>query len=130
GPDFPTGGFILGVDGIREMYRTGRGRILMRARVQRETLRGGKEQLVVTELPYGVAKSRVVEQIAELVRARKLDEVADLRDESDRDGMRVVIELKRGAKVGPVLNQLYKQTHLQSTFGAILLALDNGVPIE
>ncbi|MFS8637906.1 MAG: DNA gyrase subunit A, partial [Gemmatimonadota bacterium] len=130
GPDFPTGAFILGVDGIREAYRTGRGRIVMRARVQKEAKRGGKEQLVVTELPYGISKARVVEQIADLVRTRKTDDIADLRDESDRDGMRIVIELKRGAKPKPVLNLLYKQTYLQATFGAIMLALDGGVPRE
>ncbi|HEY8483134.1 MAG TPA: DNA gyrase subunit A, partial [Longimicrobiales bacterium] len=130
GPDFPTGGFILGTEGIREAYRTGRGRIVMRARVQKETRRNGKEQLVVTELPYGVSKARLVEQIAELVRDRKLEDIADLRDESDREGMRVVIELKRGAHAGRVLAQLYKHTPLQTTFGAILLALDRGVPRE
>src|SRR5690606_25615375 len=113
GPDFPTGGFILGVDGIRQAYETGRGRIVMRARVQREAKRGGKEQLVVTELPYGISKSRVIEQIADLGRTRKLEDVADLRDESDRDGMRIVIELKRGAKSKQILNVLYKQTYLQ-----------------
>src|SRR5690606_41987827 len=96
GPDFPTGGFSVGVDGIKSAYRTGRGRIIMRARVQRESLRNGKEQLVVTELPYGISKARVVEQIADLVRERKLEDIADLRDESDREGMRVVIELRRG----------------------------------
>ncbi|MBX6365953.1 MAG: DNA gyrase subunit A, partial [Gemmatimonadetes bacterium] len=130
GPDFPTGGFVLGVEGIHQAYRTGRGRIVMRARVQKETKRGGKEQLVVTELPYGVSKSKVVEQIAELVRLRKLEDVSDLRDESDRDGMRIVIELKRGAKPQPILNMLYKHTYLQATFGAIMLALDHGRPRE
>ncbi|HEX7089003.1 MAG TPA: DNA gyrase subunit A, partial [Longimicrobiales bacterium] len=130
GPDFPTGGFIVGVDGIKSAYRTGRGRIIMRARVQRESLRNGKEQLVVTELPYGISKARVVEQIADLVRERKLDEVADLRDESDRDGMRIVIELKRGARTARVLAVLFKNTALQATFGAIMLALDRGVPRE
>ncbi|HEX7048828.1 MAG TPA: DNA gyrase subunit A, partial [Longimicrobiales bacterium] len=130
GPDFPTGGFILGVDGIRDAYRTGRGRIIMRARVQKEARRGGKEQLVVTELPYGVSKSRVIQQIADLVRTRKTEDIADLRDESDRDGMRIVIELKRGAQVRPILNLLYKQTYLQATFGVITLALDGGVPRE
>ncbi|NIP58106.1 MAG: DNA gyrase subunit A, partial [Gemmatimonadetes bacterium] len=99
GPDFPTGGFIVGTDGIREAYETGRGRMTMRAKVQREAKRGGKEQLVVTELPYGISKSKVIEQIADLVRKKKLDDVSDLRDESDRDGMRIVVELKRGAKV-------------------------------
>lgn len=130
GPDFPTGAFILGTEGIKKAYRTGRGRIIMRARVQKETLRGGKEQLVVTEIPYGVSKSRILEQIADLVRGRKTEDIADLRDESDRDGMRIVIELKRGVKAAPVLNLLYKQTYLQATFGAIMLALDGGEPRE
>jgi DNA gyrase subunit A len=130
GPDFPTGGFIVGTDGIEEAYRTGRGRMTMRARVQRESKRGGKEQLVVTELPYGISKSRVVEQIADLVRSKKLEDVSDLRDESDREGMRIVVELKRGAKVQPILNTLYKKTYMQATFGAIMLALDHGVPRE
>ena len=130
GPDFPTGGFIVGTEGIEDAYRTGRGRIIMRARVQREAKRGGKEQLVVTELPFGINKSKVIEQVADLVRKKKLDDVSDLRDESDRDGMRIVIELKRGAKVQPVLNRLYKKTYMQATFGAIMLALDHGVPKE
>jgi len=130
GPDFPTGAFILGTDGIADAYRTGRGRIVMRAAVQKETRRGGKEQLVVTALPYGVSKSKVIEQIATVARGGKADDIADLRDESDRDGMRIVIELKRGAKPKPILNLLYKQTYLQATFGAIMLALDHGVPRE
>jgi DNA gyrase subunit A len=130
GPDFPTGAFVLGAEGAKNASRTGRGRIIMRARVQKETLRGGKEPLVVTEIPYGISKSRIIEQIADLVRTRKTEDVADLRDESDRDGMRIVIELKRGVKPGPVLNLLYKQTYLQATFGAIMLALDGGVPRE
>jgi DNA gyrase subunit A len=129
GPDFPTGAFILGVDGIRDAYDKGRGRMVMRAAVHKEMLRGGKEQLVVTALPYGVSKAKVIEQIAQLARA-KIDDITDLRDESDRDGMRIVIELKRGARVPPILNLLYRQTHLQATFGAIMLALDNGVPRE
>ncbi|HUG02513.1 MAG TPA: DNA gyrase subunit A, partial [Longimicrobiales bacterium] len=130
GPDFPTGGLIVGKDGIRDAYTTGRGRIVMRARVKRETLRGGKEQLVVTEIPYGVSKSRIIEQIATLVRAKKIEDITDLRDESDRDGMRLVIELKRGARAAQVLKRLYKGTYLQATFGAIMLALDHGVPRE
>ncbi|HEX6133797.1 MAG TPA: DNA gyrase subunit A [Longimicrobiales bacterium] len=129
GPDFPTGAFILGSQGIRDAYTTGRGRIVMRAVVQKETRRGGREQLVVTALPYGVSKAKVIEQIATVARG-KLDDIADLRDESDRDGMRIVIELKRGAKSKPVLATLYKQTYLQATFGAIMLALDKGVPRE
>ncbi|MGH7554571.1 MAG: DNA gyrase subunit A, partial [Longimicrobiales bacterium] len=129
GPDFPTGGFILGAEGIREAYATGRGRMIMRAAVHKEALRGGKEQLVVTALPYGISKVRVIEQIAQLAKT-KIDEITDLRDESDRDGMRLIVELKRGARVPPILATLYKQTHLQATFGAIMLALDDGVPRE
>jgi DNA gyrase subunit A len=129
GPDFPTGAYILGREGIRSAYNTGRGRIVMRSIIQKETRRGGREQLVVTALPYGVSKSKVIEQIAQLARTR-LDDISDLRDESDRDGMRVVIELKRGAKSKPILAALYKQTHLQATFGAIMLALDHGIPRE
>ncbi|MGQ0562797.1 MAG: DNA gyrase subunit A, partial [Gemmatimonadota bacterium] len=130
GPDFPTGAYIVGTDGIRDAYRNGRGRMIMRAVVQRERLRGGKEQLVVTALPYGVSKAKVIEQIAELARSRKVEDISDLRDESDRDGMRIVVELKRGARHKPILATLYKQTHLQATFGAIMLALDHGVPRE
>jgi DNA gyrase subunit A len=130
GPDFPTGAFIIGSEGIRDAYRTGRGRIVMRAAVQKEKKRGGREQLVVTALPYGISKARVIEQIAELARSRKLEDIADIRDESDRDGMRIVVELKRDAKPKPILTVLYKQTHLQATFGAIMLALDEGVPRE
>jgi DNA gyrase subunit A len=130
GPDFPTGAYILGTEGIKEAYRTGRGRLVMRATVQKEKKRGGREQLVVTALPYGVSKARVIEQIAELARTRKLEDIADVRDESDRDGMRIVVELKRDASSDPILAVLYKQTHLQATFGAIMLALDEGVPRE
>jgi DNA gyrase subunit A len=130
GPDFPTGGFILGADGIREMYETGRGRLVMRARVVKEALRGGKVQLVVTELPYGVSKSKVIEQIADLSRKGRIDEVSELRDESDRDGMRLVVELKRGAEAKRVLRALLKRTSLRATFGAHLLALDLGQPRE
>jgi DNA gyrase subunit A len=130
GPDFPTGAFILGSEGIRDAYAKGRGRIVMRAAVQKETRRGGREQLVVTALPYGVSKAKVIEQIANTARGGKADDIADLRDESDRDGMRIVIELKRGAKTKPILATLYKQTYLQATFGAIMLALDHGVPRE
>jgi len=129
GPDFPTGGYILGRDGIRDAYETGRGRIVMRAKLHKEALRGGREQLVVTALPYGVSKSKVIEQIANTARA-KLDEISDLRDESDRDGMRIIIELKRGARVPHILSTLYRQTYLQATFGAIMLALVDGVPRE
>ncbi len=130
GPDFPTGGLIVGRKGIRQMYRTGRGRIVMRARVVREKIRGGREQLVITELPYATSKSKIIAQIAGLSRKGALPEVSNLRDESDRDGVRLVIELKRGADSGKVLKRLLRRTSLQSTFGAILLALDKGEPRE
>jgi len=130
GPDFPTGGFIVGRKGIREMYRTGRGRIVMRARVVREKIRGGREQLVIAELPYATSKAKIIAQIAGLSRKGSLSEVSNLRDESDRDGVRLVIELKRGADAGTVLKRLFRRTSLQSTFGAILLALDGGEPRE
>jgi DNA gyrase subunit A len=130
GPDFPTGGFIVGREGIEKMYAEGRGRMTMRARVVKESLRGGKEQLVVTELPYTVSKSKVIEQIAGLARKGRAEDISDIRDETDRDGIRLVIELKRGAKAGLVLKQLYKRTNLQYTFGAIMLALDRGQPRE
>ncbi|HEX9728476.1 MAG TPA: DNA gyrase subunit A [Gemmatimonadales bacterium] len=129
GPDFPTGGFIYGKDGISECYETGRGRIIMRARAQVEEREStGKSQIVVTEIPFQVNKSRLIEQIAELVRSKRITEISDLRDESDRDGMRVVIELKRDANPEVVLNQLFKRTQMQATFGAIMLALVDGVP--
>ena len=127
-PDFPTGGFICGLDGVRDAYRTGRGRIIMRARAEVEELPGGGERIIVTEIPFMVNKSRLIEQIAQLVRDKKLTEIRDLRDESDRDGLRVVIELKRDAIPRVVLNRLYKHTQMQTTFGAILLALVDGVP--
>jgi DNA gyrase subunit A len=130
GPDFPTGGFVVGDEGIRDMYHTGRGRIVMRARVVKEALRGGKEQLVVTELPYAISKTRIIEQVVDLARKGKAEDISDIRDESDRDGIRVVVELKRGAKATSVLKLLYRKTYLQATFGAILLALDHGQPRE
>ncbi|CAN5821627.1 DNA gyrase subunit A [soil metagenome] len=129
GPDFPTGGFIYGIDGIREAYSTGRGRVVMRARAEIEERDGGRgERIVVTEIPFMVNKSRLVEQIADLARDKKIEGIADLRDESDRDGMRVVVDLKRDAIPYIVLNQLYKHTQMQSTFGVIMLALVGGVP--
>jgi DNA gyrase subunit A len=130
GPDFPTGGMIVGTAGIRDAYTRGRGRVVMRARVYKESRRNGREQLVVTEIPYGTNKSRIIEQVAELTRAGRMGDVSDLRDESDRDGIRIVLELKRGADAVKVLNQLFKWTALQSTFGVIALALDKGVPRE
>jgi DNA gyrase subunit A len=130
GPDFPTGGMIVGKQGIREAYTRGRGRVVMKARFYREQKRSGKEQIVITEIPYGTNKARIIEQIAELTRAGKVTDISDLRDESDREGIRVVIELKRGADMGKVMERLYKWTALQTTFGVISLALDNGVPRE
>jgi DNA gyrase subunit A len=130
GPDFPTGAYIVGREGIRDMYHTGRGRVIMRARVVKEALRGGKEQLVVTEVPFGVSKTRIIEQIADLAKRGKADDIADIRDESDRDGIRLVVELKRRVRAQNVLALLYRRTYLQSTFGAIMLALDHGQPRE
>ncbi|MDR5682521.1 MAG: DNA gyrase subunit A [Armatimonadota bacterium] len=128
GPDFPTGGFILGREGIREAYTTGRGSIVMRARAAFEELRGGRTAVVVTELPYMTNKAALIARIAELVRNKKIQGIADLRDESDREGMRIVIELRREANPQVVLNQLYKHTQMQANFGVILLALVAGVP--
>ncbi len=128
GPDFPTGGIIYGSQGITECYDTGRGRIAVRARPVVEEKQGGREQIVITEIPFQVNKARLIEQIADLVRAKKITDISDLRDESDRDGMRMVIELKRDANPSVVLNQLYKRTQMQVTFGVIMLALVDGQP--
>jgi len=129
GPDFPTAGLIYGTEGIREAYQTGRGLITMRARaVIEHSRRTSREQIIITEIPYQVNKAKLVEKIAELVRDRKIEGISDLRDESDREGMRVVIELARGAQAEVVLNQLYKQTPMQSTFGVIMLALVGNQP--
>jgi DNA gyrase subunit A len=128
GPDFPTGGVILGRAGIRGAYHLGRGSIIMRAKLSMETVRREREAIVVTEIPYQVNKAAMVEKIAELVREKKIEGIADLRDESDRDGYRVVIELRREAVPDVVLNQLYRFTPLQSTFGANMVALDGGRP--
>jgi len=128
GPDFPTGALILGDEGIHSAYATGRGRIVMRAVTHFEEARSGRQQIVVTEIPYQVNKSSLLERIAELVHAGRLDDIADLRDESDRAGMRIILELKRGSQPRKVLNQLFKYTLLQSTFGVNLLALVNDEP--
>ncbi len=130
GPDFPTGGLIVGREGIQKAYETGRGRVVMRARIGKETRRGGREQLVVTEIPYATSKTRIIEQIVDLNKKGKVSDLSDLRDESDRDGIRIVIELKRGADANKVVKALLKWTALQSTFGVISLALDDGVPRE
>ncbi len=129
GPDFPTGGIILGRQGIRSAYHLGRGSIVMRGTVAFETVRKEREAIVVTEIPYQVNKATMVERIAELVKEKKVEGIADLRDESDRDGYRVVIELRRDAERDVVLNQLYRFTPLQSTFGANVVALDGGRPL-
>src|SRR5947209_8545269 len=128
GPDFPTGGIILGRQGIRAAYHLGRGSIVMRGKVEIETIRKDREAIVVSEIPYQVNKASMVERIAELVREKKIDGIGDLRDESDRDGYRVVIELKRDAVPDVVLNQLYRFTPLQTSFGVNMVALDSGRP--
>ncbi|MQA90128.1 MAG: DNA gyrase subunit A [Gemmatimonas sp.] len=130
GPDFPTGGLIVGREGIRQSYETGRGRIVMQGRIGRETRRGGREQLVITEIPYATNKTRIIEQIAELTKKGRAPDISDLRDESDRDGIRLVVELKKGGDAKKVVRALLKWTALQSTFGVISLALDNGIPRE
>ena len=128
GPDFPTGGMIVGKEGIHSAYSTGRGRIVMRGIAHIEETKGGRYQINITEIPYQVNKSSLIERIAELVREDKIDQISDLRDESDQRGMSIIIELKRGAQPKKVLNQLYKYTALQSTFGVQMLALVDGEP--
>ncbi len=129
GPDFPTGAFIHGKEGIKSAYETGRGSIKLRARAMIEPMaKGDRESIVITEIPYQVNKARLIERIAELVRTGKIDGISDIRDESDRDGMRIVVELRRGVVSGVVLNQLYAHTALQSSFGIIMLAIVNGQP--
>ena len=128
GPDFPTGGFIYGKSGIKEAYRTGRGQFTMRAKAAIERPAKEKVQIVITEIPFQVNKSRVIERIAELVQEKKIEGISDIRDESDRDGMRIVIELKRGEQPEVILNNLYKHTQLQDTFGMIMLAIVHGQP--
>ena len=130
GPDFPTGGFLYGKGGIVNAYKTGRGRFMMRAKVATENLTKEKQAIIVTEIPYQVNKSKLIERIAELVNEKIIDEISDVRDESDRDGMRIVIELKRGAQPEIVLNQLYKHTSMQESFSMIFLAVLNGQPKE
>ncbi len=128
GPDFPTGGVILGTRGVEEAYRTGRGKIRVRGVTDIETMPNGKSRIIITELPYLVNKAKLIEKIAELVKDKKIDGITDLRDESDREGMRVVIELRRDVNANIILNQLYKHTQLQDTFGVIMLALVNNEP--
>ena len=128
GPDFPTGGVIVGVEGIIQAYSTGRGRLVVRASAHIEEMAGNRHRIVITEIPYQVNKAGLIERIADLVREGRLDDVSDLRDESDRRGMSVIVELKRGAQPKKVLNQLFKYTALQTTFGVQLLALVDGEP--
>ncbi|OGN98947.1 MAG: DNA gyrase subunit A [Chloroflexi bacterium RBG_13_50_21] len=128
GPDFPTGGVIVGSEGIVQAYSTGRGRLVLRGLAHIEDINGGRQRIVITEIPYLLNKSSLIERIAELAREGKLNDISDLRDESDRRGMSIIIELRRGAQPGKVLNQLYKYTPLQSTFGVQMLALVDGEP--
>lgn len=128
GPDFPTGGLILGTGGIRQAYRTGRGKVVVRAKADIEPMANGKSRIIVTEIPYQVNKARLVEKIADLVHDKRIEGISDLRDESDRKGMRIVIELKKDVNGSVVLNQLYKHTQMQDTFGTIMLALVDGEP--
>jgi DNA gyrase subunit A len=130
GPDFPTGGFLYGRAGIAQAYNTGRGRFMMRAKAAIESLTKEKQAIIVTEIPYQVNKSKLIERIAELVTEKIIDDISDVRDESDRDGMRIVIELKRGSQPEIILNQLYKHTQMQESFSMILLAVLNGQPKE
>ena len=128
GPDFPTGGIIMGKNGIMEAYSTGRGRIVTRAKTEIEEMTANRQRIVVTEIPYMVNKARLVEKIAELVHDKRLEGISDIRDESDRKGMRIAIELKRDVNANVVLNYLYKHTQMQETFGAIMIALVDGAP--
>ncbi|HTZ89522.1 MAG TPA: DNA gyrase subunit A [Alloacidobacterium sp.] len=130
GPDFPTGGFIYGRSGIRNAYQTGRGRFLMRAKCAIENLNQGRQAIIVSEIPYQVNKNTLIKRIAELVNEKVIDDISDVRDESDRDGMRIVIELKRGAEPQIILNQLYKHSQMQESFSMIFLAVVNGQPRE
>jgi len=127
-PDFPTGGIIYGYEGVKEALLTGRGRVVIRAKANVETLKNDRENIIITEIPYQVNKAALIEKIADLVREGKINDISNIRDESDRDGMRIVVELKRDAQPAVVLNQLFKHTQMQVTFGVIMLALVNGTP--
>ena len=130
GPDFPTGGYIAGREGIEQAYKNGRGSFIMRAKAAIEQVGKDRENIVITEIPYQVNKSRLIERIAELVQTKKIEGISDVRDESDRDGMRIVIEVKRGEESKIILNHLYKLTQMQESFGMILLAIIGGQPRE
>ena len=127
-PDFPTGGIIYGYEGVRDAYRTGRGRVVIRAKANTEQHKNGRESIIITEIPFMTNKANIIEKIADLVRDKKIEGISDINDESDRDGMRIVVSLKKDAMPSVVLNQLYKYTQLQNTFGVIMLALVNGAP--
>jgi DNA gyrase subunit A len=127
-PDFPTGGIIYGYDGVKEAYKTGRGKITLRAKAAIETAKNDRQSIIISEIPYQVNKASLIEKIAELVRDKKLDDISSVNDESDRDGMRIVVDLKRDANASVVLNNLYKMTQMQTTFGIIMLALVDGRP--
>ncbi|MEW6510396.1 MAG: DNA gyrase subunit A [Bacteroidota bacterium] len=127
-PDFPTGGIIYGYDGVKSAYITGRGRIVVRAKASIETAKNERQSIVITEIPYQVNKANLIEKIADLINEKKLEDIADIRDESDRDGLRIVVELKREANAEVILNNLYKHTQMQTTFGVIMLALVDGRP--
>ncbi|MEK7275389.1 MAG: DNA topoisomerase (ATP-hydrolyzing), partial [Candidatus Desantisbacteria bacterium] len=128
GPDFPTGGIIFGKENLKQIYLTGRGQILTRSRTTIETAKSGRESIIVTEIPYQVNKAEMIKKIAELVKMKKLEDITEVRDESDREGLRIVIEIKRDADARVVLNQLYKHTRLQTSFGVIMLALVDNQP--
>src|SRR5713226_5357417 len=130
GPDFPTGGYISGREGIEQAYKTGRGSFQMRAKAAIEQAGKDRENIVITEIPYQVNKAKLIERIAELAQTKKIEGLADVRDESDREGMRIVIEIKRGEEPKIILNNLYKHTQMQESFGMILLAIVNGQPRE
>ncbi|KXK50861.1 MAG: DNA gyrase subunit A, partial [Chlorobi bacterium OLB5] len=127
-PDFPTGGIIWGFEGVKDAYTTGRGKIIIRAKAGIEVGKGDRESIIITELPYQVNKANLIETIAHLVRDKKIEDISDVRDESDKDGLRVVIEVKRGGAANVILNNLFKHTQMQVTFGVILLALVDGIP--
>ena len=130
GPDFPTGAYIYGRSGIEAAYTSGRGRFMMRAKAKIEELTQGRKAIVVQEIPYQVNKAGLIKRIAALVNDKVIDDIGDVRDESDRDGMRIVVELKRGAEEQIILNQLYKHTDMQMSFSMIFLAVVNGQPME
>ena len=130
GPDFPTGGYLYGRGNLAQTYKTGRGRFIIRSKCGLEQITGGRQAIITTEIPYQVNKSNLIKRIAELVNDKTIDDISDVRDESDRDGMRIVIELKRGAQHEIVLNQLYKHTQMQESFSMIFLAVHNGQPKE